>query len=66
MEGIVLKPSFIRPGTDNKDVKLEFEEMARRTVEACSRCVPPCVPGINFLSGGLSEEDASTMLNHVN
>lgn len=66
LEGIILKPSFVRPGTDNKDIVVNFEELALRTVRACSHTVPPCVPSINFLSGGLAEKDATTALNCIN
>ena len=35
------------------------------TVETLLRCVPAAVPGIVFLSGGLSEDQASTYLNEM-
>ena len=37
-------------------------EVAVRTVRCLSRTVPPAVPGITFLSGGMSGEDASLAL----
>jgi len=36
------------------------------TVRTMNRCVPASVPGIMFLSGGLTEEDASVYLNTMN
>ena len=41
-------------------------EVAVRTVRCLSRTVPPAVPGITFLSGGMSEEDASLALQAMN
>lgn len=42
------------------------EEIARATVEAFQRTIPPCMPGIVFLSGGHSETDATKYLNAIN
>merc|ERR1712050_721727 len=42
------------------------KENAQRTVAASRRTVPPAVPGINFLSGGQSEEEATRNLNEMN
>jgi fructose-bisphosphate aldolase class I len=41
-------------------------EIAQATVTCLQRTVPPAVPGITFLSGGLSEEDATVVLNEMN
>lgn len=46
--------------------KATHQEVAYRTVLAFSRTVVPAVPGIVFLSGGQSEEDASLHLNAMN
>ena len=40
--------------------------MAEYTIQTLERTVPSSVPGITFLSGGLSEEDASIFLNTMN
>jgi hypothetical protein len=37
-------------------------EVARYTVRTCLRSVPGAVPGIHFLSGGMSEEEATLNL----
>eukprot|EP00164_Ancoracysta_twista_P001985 GFYU01002614.1.p1 GENE.GFYU01002614.1~~GFYU01002614.1.p1 ORF type:complete len:370 (+),score=128.51 GFYU01002614.1:37-1110(+) len=65
LEGTLLKPNMVVPGKDSGE-KGTPESVARATVTALSRAVPPAVPGITFLSGGLSEEEASTYLNAMN
>ena len=52
-------------GADNTN-KASSEEVAKITVRTMNRCVPAAVPGIMFLSGGLTEEDASVYLNTMN
>merc|ERR1711893_45586 len=42
------------------------EQVAAATVTALQRTVPAAVPGITFLSGGQSEEDATLHLNAIN
>jgi fructose-bisphosphate aldolase class I len=64
-EGMLLKPNMVCPGTSSP-VKATPVEVARTTVSVLSRTVPPAVPGINFLSGGWSEEEASQYLNEMN
>ena len=46
--------------------KYTSEDIARATVTALQRTVPVAVPGICFLSGGQSEDDASINLNAIN
>jgi len=65
LEGSLLKPSMTVSGADN-DNKTGSEEVAKTTVRTMERCVPAAVPGIMFLSGGLTEEDASVYLNTMN
>eukprot|EP00331_Platyophrya_macrostoma_P021250 CAMPEP_0176445042 /NCGR_PEP_ID=MMETSP0127-20121128/23446_1 /TAXON_ID=938130 /ORGANISM="Platyophrya macrostoma, Strain WH" /LENGTH=357 /DNA_ID=CAMNT_0017830713 /DNA_START=2609 /DNA_END=3682 /DNA_ORIENTATION=+ len=65
MEGILLKPNMVTPGT-NHGTKASNVEIAQRTVVALSRTIPAAIPGIMFLSGGQSEEDASLNLNEMN
>merc|ERR1711957_728784 len=36
------------------------------TVQTLQRTIPPAMPGVTFLSGGISEEDASIYLNEIN
>lgn len=66
-EGMLLKPNMVTCGTTYPDkAKVTPEEVGQRTAIAFSRCVLPAVPGIVFLSGGMSEEEASLNLNAVN
>jgi fructose-bisphosphate aldolase class I len=65
LEGTLLKPNMVTSGFDCKK-KSTPEENARATVTALQRTVPVAVPGICFLSGGQSEEEASINLNAIN
>jgi fructose-bisphosphate aldolase class I len=65
LEGILLKPSMVQPGTTS-GLKATAQEIAHATVTFLYRTVPPAVPGVNFLSGGLSEEEATLILNEMN
>ncbi len=65
LEGSLLKPSMTVAGADNPD-ETSADEVAKITVRTMERCVPAAVPGIMFLSGGLTEEDASVYLNTIN
>jgi fructose-bisphosphate aldolase class I len=42
------------------------EEVAEKTIRLLKTCVPAAVPGIAFLSGGQSDEDATAHLNAMN
>ena len=44
----------------------KYEEVAEKTVNCLSAHVPSEVPGIAFLSGGQSDEDATLHLNEMN
>ena len=65
LEGSLLKPSMTTAGADCP-TRPSAEEVGEFTVRTLSRTVPAAVPAILFLSGGLSEEDASLCLNAVN
>jgi len=65
LEGSLLKPSMTVSGVDCKN-KPKPEEIAAMTVQTLQRCIPPAMPGVTFLSGGISEEDASIYLNEIN
>ncbi|XP_073150822.1 fructose-bisphosphate aldolase 5, cytosolic [Henckelia pumila] len=64
LEGTLLKPNMVTPGSDSP--KVTPEVIAEYTVAALRRTVPPAVPGIVFLSGGQSEEEATSNLNAMN
>uniref|UniRef100_A0A673VK25 Fructose-bisphosphate aldolase n=1 Tax=Suricata suricatta TaxID=37032 RepID=A0A673VK25_SURSU len=65
LEGTLLKPNMVTPG-HACPIKYSPEEIAMATVTALRRTVPPAVPGVTFLSGGQSEEEASLNLNAIN
>ena len=64
-EGMLLKPNMVIGG-----MKCARQESVQRVAEATIRCmiryVPAAVPGIVFLSGGQSAEDATDHLNAIN
>ena len=65
LEGMLLKPNMITPGSECP-VKKSPEEVAWFTVLTLSRTMVPAIPGIVFLSGGQSEEQATINLNAIN
>ena len=65
LEGTLLKPNMVTPG-QSSGVKATPAEVGKATVTALSRTVPPAMPGVVFLSGGQSEEEASVNLNAIN
>ena len=65
LEGTVLKPNMVVSGTENA-VQAGIEEVAAQTVKCLKRTVPSAVPGICFLSGGQSDEDATAHLSAMN
>jgi len=65
LEGMVLKPNMVLSGYDCSE-QASVDEVAEMTVTVLKRCVPSAVPGIAFLSGGQSDEDATAHLNRMN
>jgi len=65
LEGSLLKPSMTVPGADNKK-GVQPEEIGKWTIQTLERTVPAAVPGVTFLSGGMSEEEASINLSVMN
>lgn len=65
LEGTLLKPNMVRSGSDAA-VQAGAAEIALATVRVLQHTVPPAVPGVTFLSGGMSEEEASLSLNEIN
>ena len=65
LEGIVLKPNMVIPGIKSMN-QVNIEEVAKRTIECLKSTVPKSVPGIAFLSGGQSSEEATAHLNAMN
>ena len=65
LEGMVLKPNMAVPGKKSAK-KASIEEVAEKTVKLLKACVPAAVPGIAFLSGGQSDEEATAHLDAMN
>ncbi|XP_076609333.1 fructose-bisphosphate aldolase A-like [Chaetodon auriga] len=65
LEGTLLKPNMVTAG-HSCPKKNSPQEIAMATVSALRRTVPPAVPGVTFLSGGQSEEEATINLNAIN
>lgn len=64
-EGMLLKPNMVIPG--KKCEKQAYaQEIAEATIRCLTRYVPAAVPGIVFLSGGQSAEEATENLNAMN
>jgi len=63
--GTLLKPNMVLSGYDAQD-RASVDEVADVTLECFYKHVPAAVPGIVFLSGGQSDEDATTHLNAMN
>jgi fructose-bisphosphate aldolase class I len=64
-EGILLKPNMVTAGASWKGNQTP-QDIAAFTVRTLQRTIPPAIPGIMFLSGGQSEEDASINLDAMN
>jgi len=65
IEGTLLKPNMVTAG-QKCEVQATPEQVAEATVTAFRRTIPPCMPGVTFLSGGQSELSASANLNAIN
>ncbi|GHD20060.1 class I fructose-bisphosphate aldolase [Tianweitania populi] len=64
LEGMILKPNMIIDGKNAR--KAGVEEVAEKTVRVLKATVPSAVPGIAFLSGGQSDEEATAHLSAMN
>jgi fructose-bisphosphate aldolase class I len=65
LSGMVLKPNMITPGLRSRE-QISVEDVAQRTVNVLRATVPAAVPGIAFLSGGQSDEEATAHLSAMN
>jgi fructose-bisphosphate aldolase class I len=65
IEGTLLKPNMVLSGYDASE-RAEADEVADWTLRCFYKHVPAAVPGIVFLSGGQSDEDATANLNAMN
>jgi fructose-bisphosphate aldolase class I len=65
LRGTLLKPNMTLSGYEASD-RAGVDEVADATLDVFYRHVPAAVPGIVFLSGGQSDEDATAHLNAIN
>lgn len=65
LEGTLLKPNMVTSGMQSPR-QASPEDIACWTTRVLRRCVPPAVPGIVFLSGGQSEQEATDNLAAIN
>jgi fructose-bisphosphate aldolase class I len=65
LEGMILKPNMAISGKKAQE-RASVEEVAEKTIRLLKNCVPPAVPGIAFLSGGQSDEEATAHLDAMN
>jgi fructose-bisphosphate aldolase class I len=67
LEGTILKVSMVIPGKyAPKEAQVSPEDVAEATVRVLKSTVPATLPGIVFLSGGQSDEQATEHLNLIN
>ncbi len=64
-EGMLLKPNMVLSGYDCAE-QADDDQVAELTIKCLENAVPAAVPGIVFLSGGQSDEDATRRLNAMN
>src|SRR3984893_141314 len=65
LEGMILKPNMAVSGKKSAK-QAGVDEVAEKTVRLLKNCVPSAVPGIAFLSGGQSDEEATAHLDAMN
>jgi fructose-bisphosphate aldolase, class I len=65
LAGTLLKPNMVLSGYEATN-RAGFDEVAVQSLHAYYKHVPAAVPGIVFLSGGQSDEDATAHLNAMN
>jgi fructose-bisphosphate aldolase class I len=65
MEGSILKTNLVNPGL-SCPTTYTAEEIGKANITTLRRVMPVAIPGVNFLSGGQSLENAAARLNEVN
>ena len=65
LEEILLKPNMVLSGKECPQ-QASVEEVAKATVRCMKRVVPAAVPGLVFLSGGQTDQQATEHLNAMN
>ena len=66
LDGMLLKPNMVIPGKKFAGGPAKPEEVAAATIACFREVVPAAVPGIVFLSGGQSDEEATANLDAIN
>jgi fructose-bisphosphate aldolase class I len=64
-EGSLLKTNMVVSGYDSSE-QADVDTVAEETIRCLANTVPAAVPGVVFLSGGMSDEDATARLNAMN
>jgi fructose-bisphosphate aldolase class I len=64
-EGLLLKTNMVVSGYDSSE-QADVDAVAEMTIRCLKNTVPAAVPGVVFLSGGMSDEDATARLNAMN
>ena len=65
LEGALLKPNMVLSGKSAAD-RADPDEVGEQTVACFKRVVPAALPGVVFLSGGQSDEEATVNLDAIN
>ena len=65
LTGTLLKSNMVVSGTDAPE-RADAHDVATRTLDCLMRAVPPAVPGVVFLSGGQTDDEATENLNAIN
>ena len=65
LPGALLKTNMVVSGKENSQ-QADLQEVAERTIDVLKQTVPDDLPGIVFLSGGMSDEEATARLNEMN
>ena len=65
LEASLLKPNMVLPGQDCPN-RVSPDKVAEATIGVLRQTVPAAVPGVVFLSGGQSDQEATVHLNALN
>ena len=65
LEGMLLKPNMVVSGSSASN-RADAETVAAMTVECFKQTIPAAIPGVVFLSGGQSDDEATVNLNAIN
>ena len=63
---MVLKPNMAISGKKNAQARRRARKLPKKPSRVLKNCVPGAVPGIAFLSGGQSDEEATAHLDAMN